>query len=106
MVSFANAGKALAVLMLVIQVSSAGGAYPLQVLPQWFQNISPWLPATYTIRAFRAAIAGTYHGDFWLALFCLLLFVLPMLALGVLLHKPLEKFTNGWVETLEKTKLM
>ena len=105
-VSFANAGKALAVLMLVIQVSSAGGAYPLQVLPQWFQNISPWLPATYTIRAFRAAIAGTYHGDFWLSLFCLLLFVLPMLALGVLLHKPLEKFTNGWVETLEKTKLM
>lgn len=105
-VSFANAGKALAVLMLVIQVSSSGGAYPLQVLPEWFQNISPWLPATYTIRAFRAAIAGTYHGDFWLAILCLLLFAVPMLVLGVVFHKPLEKFTNGWVETLEKTKLM
>ncbi|OFL23791.1 phage infection protein [Corynebacterium sp. HMSC062A03] len=105
-VSFANAGKALAVLMLVIQVSSSGGAYPLPVLPEWFQNISPWLPATYTIRAFRAAIAGTYHGDFWLSLLALLLFAVPMLVLGVVFHKPLEKFTNGWVETLEKTKLM
>ncbi len=50
-VSFANAGKALGVLLLVIQVSSAGGAYPLQLLPEWFQNISPWLPAISGLRA-------------------------------------------------------
>lgn len=33
-VTFGNAGRALAVLMLVVQISSSGGAYPLQVLPQ------------------------------------------------------------------------
>ncbi|WP_293768055.1 YhgE/Pip domain-containing protein [uncultured Corynebacterium sp.] len=105
-VSFANAGKALGVLLLVMQISTAGGAYPLDVLPQWFQNLSPWMPATYAIRAYRAANAGIYQGDFWLSILCLLLFILPMLVLGVALHKPLAKFTQGWIETLEKTKLM
>ncbi|MDO5032549.1 YhgE/Pip domain-containing protein [Corynebacterium sp.] len=106
LIALANAGKAVAVLLLVIQISSAGGAYPLQLLPEWFQNISPWMPATYTIRALRAAIAGTYHGDFWIALLCLLAFAAPMAFIGVVFNKPLEKFTQGWVHTLEKTKLM
>ena len=45
-VALSNAGKALAVFLLVIQISSAGGSYPLQLLPHWFQSVSPWLPAT------------------------------------------------------------
>ncbi|WP_244080057.1 YhgE/Pip domain-containing protein [Corynebacterium striatum] len=105
-VSFANAGKALGVLLLVIQVSSAGGAYPLQLLPEWFQNISPWLPATYTIRAFRAAIAGVYHADYGLSLLVLLLFIIPMLFLGIVLHKPLNAYTTNLNAELAKTKLM
>src|SRR5690606_18242477 len=38
--SFGEAGKALAVFLLVVQISAGGGAYPLAVLPPWFQNIS------------------------------------------------------------------
>lgn len=105
-VSFANAGKALGVLLLVIQVSSAGGAYPLQLLPEWFQNISPWLPATYTIRAFRAAIGGVYHADYWLSLLVLLVFLLPMFFLGIVLHKPLHAYTSKLDAALAETKLM
>ncbi|QPK79297.1 YhgE/Pip domain-containing protein [Corynebacterium lizhenjunii] len=104
--ALANAGKALAVLLLVIQISSSSGAYPLHLLPEWFQNISPWLPATYAIRAFRAAIAGTYHGDFWLSLLALLAFVIPTLLLGTVLRKPLEAYTTKLNSALESTKLM
>ncbi|KAB3523086.1 YhgE/Pip domain-containing protein [Corynebacterium sp. zg254] len=104
--ALANAGKALAVLLLVIQISSSGGAYPLQLLPEWFQNISPWLPATYAIRAYRAAIAGTYHGDYWLSLLALLAFVLPALLLGTVLRKPLAAYTTKLNSALESTKLM
>ncbi|KIP51614.1 YhgE/Pip domain-containing protein [Leucobacter komagatae] len=105
-VAFGNAGKALAVLLLVIQISGSGGAYPLELLPVWFQNISPFLPATYAIEALRAAVAGIYGGDFWIALGMLLLFVLPALLLGLVLRRPMIPFNRGLMEALESTKLM
>lgn len=105
-VALSNAGKALAVFLLVIQISSAGGSYPLQLLPHWFQSVSPWLPATYSIRAFRSALAGSYGADYWIALAMLLLFIIPALILGVVLRKPLANYTSGLNKALAKTKIM
>ena len=105
-VALSSAGKALAVFLLVIQISSAGGSYPLQLLPHWFQSVSPWLPATYSIRAFRSALAGSYGADYWIALATLLLFIIPALILGVVLRKPLANYTSGLNKALAKTKMM
>lgn len=105
-VAFGNAGKALAVLLLVIQISGSGGAYPLQLLPPWFQGVSPFLPATHAITAVRAAIGGVYAGDFWIALGLLVLFAVPTLLLGLVLRRPLISFTSGLISAMESTKLM
>ncbi len=105
-VAFGNAGKALSVLLLVIQISGSGGAYPLQLLPQWFQSVSPFLPATHAINAMRAAIAGTYGADYWVSLGLLASFILPALLLGLVLRRPLISFNRGLAEALESTKLM
>ena len=105
-VAFGNAGKALSVLLLVIQISGSGGAYPLQLLPAWFQNISPFLPATHAISAIRSAIAGTYGADFWVSLGLLLAFTLPTLLLGLVLRRPLISFNRGLVDAMASTKLM
>jgi len=105
-VTFGNAGKALCVLLLVIQISGSGGAYPLQLLPDWFQNISPFLPATYAIQAMRSAIAGVYAADFWISLLVLALFIVPALLLGLVLRRPLIAYNRGMSEALESTKLM
>lgn len=105
-VAFGNAGKALSVLLLVIQISGSGGAYPLQLLPDWFQNISPFLPATYAIQAMRSAIAGVYAGDYWISLLLLALFIVPALLLGLVLRRPLIAYNRGLSEALESTKLM
>ncbi|WP_040162725.1 YhgE/Pip domain-containing protein [Microbacterium gorillae] len=104
--AFGNAGKALAVLFLVIQISGSGGAYPLQLLPAWFQNISPFLPATHAVNAIRAAVAGIYDGDYWIQLGLLALFLVPALLLGLVLRRPLMSFTQGLSTALESTKLM
>ena len=53
-----NAGKALGVLLLVLQISGAGGAFPLAILPSFYSSISPFLPATHAMTALRASIAG------------------------------------------------
>ena len=105
-VAFGNAGKALSVLLLVIQISGSGGAYPLQLLPQWFQSISPFLPATHAINAMRSAIAGVYAGDYWISLGLLAAFIVPALLLGLVLRRPLMSSTKRLSEALESTKLM
>ncbi|KAA0918329.1 YhgE/Pip domain-containing protein [Dietzia sp. ANT_WB102] len=105
-VAFGNAGKALSVLLLVFQIAGSGGAYPLQVLPQWFQNISPFLPGTHAVNAVRSAIAGVYAGDYWISLAWLVLFVVPMLLLGFVLRRPLLGVHENMLRELESTKLM
>ena len=101
-----SAGKALAVLLLVIQVSGSGGAYPLPLLPEWFQNVSPWLPATYAIDAFRSAIAGIYHGDIWRELGMLLLFTIPALIVGLILRRAMDAYHKRLKKAIKKTKVM
>ncbi|BDR55375.1 phage infection protein [Bombiscardovia apis] len=104
--SFGNVGKAIGVIILVMQISGSGGAYPLQVLPGFVSAVNPYLPATHSIQAMRAAIAGIYMNDFWMEMGKLLLFVPPMLILGLFLRKPLVKFNQWTVAKVETTKLM
>lgn len=105
-VALSNAGKAVAVVLLVLQISAAGGAYPLELLPQWFQNISPWLPATYAINLMRSAIAGIYVGDFVYNLLIILIFLIPNLLLGLVLRHTIAGRIHDMTKAVEKTKVM
>lgn len=105
-ITFDSAGKALTVLLLVIQVSGSGGAYPLPLLPEWFQNVSPWLPATYSIDAFRSAIAGIYEADIFRELGMLLLFTIPALILGLFLRPAMDNYHKRLQKAIKKTKVM
>ena len=104
--SFGNAGKAIAVLILIIQVSGSGGAYPLPLLPDWFQHISRWLPATHAINAMRSAMAGIYQNDIWIQLGTLLLFVIPTLFLGLVLRRGLDGYNRRINDGIERTRIM
>ncbi|NEG69871.1 YhgE/Pip family protein [Bifidobacterium choloepi] len=104
--SFGNIGKAIGVLMLVMQISGSNGAYPLVLLPTLTQEISPWLPMTYSIKAIRGAIAGIYANDYWIAMGHLALFIPPLLLLGLLVRKPLMGFNRWYAAKVESTKLL
>ncbi|WP_251230753.1 YhgE/Pip domain-containing protein [Adlercreutzia aquisgranensis] len=104
--SFANLGKAIAVLLLIVQVTGCGGSFPLQILPDFVQAISPWLPATHVVDAMRAAMFGAYGNDFWIQIGKLALFVVPFAVLGLLLRKPTEKFMRWYVHKVESSKLI
>ncbi|MCI5825309.1 MAG: YhgE/Pip domain-containing protein [Arcanobacterium sp.] len=105
-VALANAGKAVGVVLLVLQISAAGGAYPLELLPQWFQNISPWLPATYAINMMRSAIAGEYAGDYLYNALMLVLFVVPNLVIALVLRRAVARIVNSMTVAIEQTKVM
>ncbi len=104
--SFANLGKAIAVFLLIIQITSGGGSFPLPILPDFFQWLSPFLPATHVISAMRAAMMGVYEADFWIEIGYLLLFLVPFALLGLALRKPLMKFLHWYIDRVEESKLV
>ena len=105
-VSFANLGKAISVLLLILQVTAGGGSFPLPILPEFFQMLSPFVPATHMINAMRAAMMGVYQGDFWIEIGKLLLFLVPTLLLGLVLRKPTDGFLRWYVRKAEESKLV
>ena len=104
--SFANLGKAVLVLVLIIQVTGCGGSYPLSVLPDFISNLSPFLPATHVVNAMREAMFGLYGMNFWIDLGILLLFTVPFILLGLVIHKPFDKFMDWYLEKVEESGLM
>lgn len=105
-VSFGDIGKALAVVFLVIQIAGAGGTFPVEVVPEFFQGVYPFLPFTYGINAMREAVAGPYGADYWFDLLKLLAFVPFALVLGLLLRRPLIRFNEFFEKRIEDTHLM
>jgi putative membrane protein len=51
-------GRFVALVLVVLQLASAGATYPIQTTPEVFQAIHFWLPFTYSVEAFRSLIAG------------------------------------------------
>lgn len=53
-----TAGKFVAVVLLMLQLTSAAGTFPLQTVPRFFQIINPVLPMTYVVAGLRETISG------------------------------------------------
>ncbi len=104
--SFGNIGKAIAVIIMVLQVGGSGGTLPIQLVPKFFQKVYPFLPFTHSMTAFRECIAGFYANTYWLSLGKLSLFFVFSLLLGLLLRKPLLKLNQAFIEKVESTEIM
>ena len=63
-----DAGKLVSMLFLVLQLSAAGGVYPVEVSPEFFRDVSPYLPLTDAVAALRAAMFGSFDGAWWVRL--------------------------------------
>ncbi len=51
-------GKLVSIVVLMLQLTSAGGTFPLQMVPAFFRSISPCLPMTHVVAGLRQAISG------------------------------------------------
>ncbi|MCH4250017.1 MAG: YhgE/Pip domain-containing protein [Microbacteriaceae bacterium] len=69
------AGRVVALALLMFQLSSSGGTYPVETTPEFFRVITHIMPITYVVNGLREAITGGIDGRFWIAL-AVLLFVL------------------------------
>ncbi|MEO3972962.1 YhgE/Pip domain-containing protein [Streptomyces sp. CAU 1734] len=81
---FGAAGRILVLAVLMLQLTSAGGTYPVQTSPGFFNAIHPFLPMTYVVEALRRLITGGGLEPVWLGTLVLLAFTAGALALTAL----------------------
>lgn len=105
-VAFKHIGKALCVLLVILQIPGSSGTYPIEMMPGFFRALNPWLPFTYGIRAMRETIAGYYGNYFGQNVFMLLLFVIPALLIGVGWRRHLLNINSLFDKKLAETDLM
>ena len=55
-----NVGKAVCIVLLVLQLGSSGGTFPIQMTSEFFQALYPKVPFTYSIGLLREAVGGVY----------------------------------------------
>ncbi|GMA63940.1 YhgE/Pip domain-containing protein [Alicyclobacillus fastidiosus] len=67
--TLANPGRFLSVIVLILQLTSSSGTYPVVLSPPFFQHLSRYLPMTYTVDGFRYLVGGGkvsfMHSDIW-----------------------------------------
>lgn len=65
-ISLGNAGRFLAMIFLVLQLSSSGGMFPVELQSGFFQAINPYMPMTYAIYGFREALTSALGSDIFI----------------------------------------
>ena len=96
-----NPGRFLAMVLLVLQLGSSEGTFPIQTANGFFQAINPLVPMTYSIRALRQAISGGldnafYGGSMWVLAGFLL--VANLLIIGFFAYRGKRKFAHTSVD--------
>lgn len=105
-VSLGDIGKAVSVILLVVQVAGTGGTFPIEVAPSFFRAVYPLLPFTHSMAALRETVGGMYGMNYWIDFGKLAIFLGISLIVGLVLRKPIIKANDAFTEKLEETKLM
>ncbi|MGO4785778.1 YhgE/Pip family protein [Cryobacterium sp. W22_MBD10_FK3] len=65
------AGRVVSLVLLMLQLSSSGGTYPVETTPEFFQILHPWMPASYVVTGLRQLITGGIDSRLWLSVLVL-----------------------------------
>ena len=104
--AFGDVGKAVCVIVMVLQIAGSSGTFPIELLPDIYQKIYIFFPFPYAITAMREALAGMYGTAYMAALAKLILFMLEGLLIGLVIRIPFVKLNHFVEERMENTELM
>lgn len=103
---FGNVGKAISVILLVIQVAGSGGTFPIEVTTPFFQKVYPLLPFTYAISGMREAVGGVVPEILIKDMSILLFYFVLAIIVGLFLKGPINKISKNFVEKLKESGLI
>lgn len=104
--SFGDVGKAIVVVIMVMQIAGSSGTFPIELLPEIYQKFYRFFPFPYAIDAMRECICGMYGNYYWQQIGFLMLFAVAALLIGLLVRKPFMGLNRFMEEKLEETELL
>ncbi len=105
-ISFGDVGKAIVVVIMVMQIAGSSGTFPIELLPEIYQKFYRFFPFPYAIDAMRECICGMYGNYYWQQIGFLMLFAVAALLIGLLVRKPFMGLNRFMEEKLEETELL
>ena len=104
--SFGDVGKAIVVVIMVLQIAGSSGTFPIELLPEVYQKIYRFFPFPYAIDAIRECICGLYGDHYMTQMAYLLLFDAAALVIGLLVRRPFMGLNHFMEAKLEETELL
>ena len=88
---FDDPGRFMAIIILILQLTTSAGTFPLELIPKALQPISALLPMTYTVAGFKAVVSSGDFGVMWqnagILLLYTIVFMLLTLSYFIVMHK-------------------
>lgn len=100
---FQHIGKALCIILIIIQIPGTTGVYPIEMMPAFYQALRPIEPWNYGMQMMREAIGGYYDDNYGHDLLALLVFTLLAFALGLGLRPHLTNLNGMFDREIAKT---
>lgn len=104
-ISFGDVGKAVVVVVMVLQIAGSSGTFPIELLPQVYRKIYHFFPFPYAIDAVRECLCGMYGNTWLVQIGYLMLFAAAALIIGLFVRKPFIGLNEFVEEKLEKSEL-
>lgn len=104
--AFGDIGKAVCVIIMVLQIAGSSGTFPIELLPDIYQKIYIFFPFPHAITAMREALAGMYGTTYMESLAKLILFMAEGLLIGLVIRIPFVKLNHFVEKRMEDTELM
>ncbi|MGF6951539.1 YhgE/Pip-like protein [Neobacillus sp. B4I6] len=73
---FADAGRFIAIIILILQLTTSAGTFPLELIPNFLQHFNAYLPMSYSVQGFKAVISSGDYSFMWQNFMILLGFML------------------------------
>ena len=98
-------GKGIAVLLLVLQISTTGGIYPIEIMHSSFKGLYYYFPMTYAIKLMREAQLSVVWSNYWPPLITLLAIGLVTVIVSVAIKEKADKSSKYFEEKLKDSGL-
>ena len=103
---FGNIGKGLAIIFLVLQISSSGATFPVTLTSTFFQKLNPFMPFTYAVSMLRETVGGMIKEIVIKDFVFLLIFIGASFLLALVLKRPLSHRIQQTAERAKATKMV
>ncbi|MCU4897894.1 MULTISPECIES: YhgE/Pip domain-containing protein [Bacillus] len=81
--AFGDAGRFIAIITLIIQLTTSAGTFPLELIPKFLQPFNAWLPMTYSVSGLKAVVSSGDFNFMWQNIGILMIFIV-ILSLGTI----------------------